>query len=61
MNTGYSWPGALTRTSAGGKCETLRMELQMAIFAESKDIFIYFSETDSSIISKSYVWLMLAL
>ena len=56
MNTGYSWPVVYTRRSQDGRCETLHMELQFSVYTDTKDIFIYFCETDNKKITRSYVY-----
>lgn len=55
MNTGYSWPVVYTRRSQDGRCETLRMELQFSVYTDTKDIYIYFCETDNKKVTRSYV------
>ena len=38
-----------------GKCENLRMEIQFAVYSKTKNILMYFSEVDKSIINKVIV------
>lgn len=61
MNTGYSWSVVYTRRSQDGRCETLRMELQFSIYTDTKDIYIYFCESDNKKITRSYVDSLLEL
>lgn len=56
MESGYLWSVTLTRSNASGKCETLRMELQFALYAKTKNILLYFGEVSKTTISKSIVW-----
>lgn len=58
MNSGYLWPVTYTRANRNGKCETLRMEIQLALYSSSKSILLYFSEVDASSICKTIVSLV---
>lgn len=55
MENGYIWPVSYTRCRNDGKCETLRMELQLAVYSQSKHILLYFAEINTSVINKVIV------
>ena len=55
MNTGYIWPVSYTRSGKDGKCETLKMEVQIAIYVETKHLLLYYAETDAHEITKILV------
>ena len=55
MNSGYIWPVSYTRSGKNGKCETLKMEVQLALYSESKNLLLYFAETDNRELSKTIV------
>ena len=55
MNNGYIWPVSYTRSGKSGKCETLKMEVQLALYSESKNLLLYFVETDNRELSKTIV------
>ena len=55
MERGYIWSIHYTRYNNNGKCENLRMEIQFAVYSKTKNILMYFSEVDKSIINKVIV------
>ena len=55
MERGYIWSIYYTRCNNNGKCENLRMEIQFAVYSKTKNILMYFSEVDKSIINKVIV------
>ena len=55
MERGYLWSFHYTRCKTNGKCENLRMEIQFAVYSKTKNILMYFSEVDKSIINKVIV------
>ena len=55
MSTGYIWPVSYTRSGKDGKCETLKMEVQIAIYVETKHLLLYYAETDTHKITKILV------
>ena len=65
MHSGYIWPVSYTRSNKSGKCETLKMEVQFAVYSTSRNLLFYFSEVDTTSICKTIVgvgkWLALRL
>lgn len=55
MSSGYIWPVSYTRSGKNGKCETLKMEVQLALYSDTKNLLLYFAETDSHELSKTIV------
>ena len=55
MENGYLWSITYSRCRKDGKCETLRMELQLAVYSKTHDILIYFGEVNKSAIDKVIV------
>ena len=55
MGTGYIWSVSYTRSGSNGKCETLKMEIQIAIYVETKNVLVYYAETDTHEITKTLV------
>ena len=55
MESGYLWSISYSRCRRDGKCETLRMELQLAVYSKTRHILIYFSEVNKSAIDKVIV------